>query len=109
MSVSTPKTDGEVVREIVLHLLNSGAKGHEDASWLAEVLAEDAELLAFFRAEVSTAIREKAGDPVKARKIFLSMGKTARAIFGPEYASTKKNLDAESRAAANENGKPGKN
>jgi len=31
-------------------------------------------------------IREKAGDPVKARKIFLSMGKTARIIFGDSYA-----------------------
>lgn len=49
---------------------------------------------------VRSAINDKAaGNPVKARKIFLSLGQTAKVIFGPEYASTKKKLDAESRVA----------
>lgn len=68
----------------------------EDARWLVGILPAD--LLGFFRGEVAAAIREKAGDPVKARKILHSLGKTARVIFGPEYALTKKALDAESRA-----------
>jgi hypothetical protein len=85
------------LRAIVLRLVNAGARAKEDARWRVSVLPPD--LLRFFRSEITVAIREKAGDPVKARKIFLSLGQTAKVIFGPQYASEKKKLDTESRAA----------
>ena len=99
MSPFTTSTanDEAVLRTIVLRLLNVGARAKEDARGLVSILPPD--LLGFFRSEISIAIREKAGDPVKARKVFLSLGQTAKVIFGPEYATTKKKLDAESRDA----------
>lgn len=99
MSPFTASTadDEAVLRAVVMRLLNVGARGKEDARWLVSILPPD--LLRFFRLAISAAIREKAGNPVKARKIFLSLGQTAKVIFGPEYASTKKKLDTESRAA----------
>ncbi len=97
LSASTV-TEETVFRAIISHFLSLGAKASEDARWLVSILPAD--VLPFFRAEVCNAITAKAGNPVKARKIFLSMGKTARAIFGPEYARTKKMLDAQSRAVS---------
>jgi len=55
-------------------------------------------LLTFLRAEVIDAIQQQAGDAVKDRKLFLSIGKTGTVTFGPEYAQKKK-LDAELKAA----------
>jgi hypothetical protein len=91
------RTEEDVLRTIIAHLLNAGAKAADDARWLVRILPAD--LLGFFRAEVTAAVREKAGDPAKARKIFLALGKTARAIYGPEFASVKKTLDTQSRAS----------
>jgi len=88
--------DETILKTIVSHFLNFGARAESDARWLCNILPAD--LLGFLRAEVSKAIGDKAGDPVKARKIFLSMGKTAKTIFGPEYPSTKRAFDNEARA-----------
>ena len=57
------------------------------------------DLLDFFRSEISAAIREKAGEPIKARKIFLSLGKTDRIVFGSDYSRIKQEFDRASRAA----------
>ena len=89
--------DEPILRTVVLRLLNGGSRVEEDARWLVGILPAD--LLVFFRSEVSAAVREKAGDPKKARKIFLALGKTARAIYGTEFSRVKKTLDEESRAA----------
>ena len=92
--------DEAMLRAVVLRLLNGGARVTEDARWLVGILPAD--LLGFLRSEVCAAIRQKASDPTKARKIFLSLGKTGRVLFGAEYAATKQTLDAESRAVARE-------
>jgi hypothetical protein len=90
--------DEAVLRAIVLRLLNGGSRVQEDASWLVSFLPVD--LLNFFRSEFGDAIRQKAGDPVKARKIFLSMGKTAKIVFGSDYWRVKQEFDRASKAAA---------
>jgi len=71
---------------------------HGSAECWGEILPPD--LLDFFRSEIGAAIRKKAGDPVKARKIFLSLGKTARIVFGPDYSRVKQEFDRASKAAA---------
>jgi hypothetical protein len=91
-----PDPNESVLQAIIVHLVNAGAKAEEDARWIVRILPCD--LQPFFRAEVLAAIRAKASDPKKARKIFLSLGKTARAIFGHDFALVKKQLNAESRA-----------
>jgi hypothetical protein len=64
-----------------------------------------ADLQAFFRAEVLTELERKATrddgtvDRVKLRKLFYALSETSEVIFGPQFASTKAKLDAESRAA----------
>lgn len=92
------------LQAIITSLLNRGANAHEDASFLVSILSDEADLLAFFRAEFLAAIREKAGNPTKARKIFLSLGKTSRQIFGPEFARVRADLDKESKAARQSDG-----
>ena len=94
VNTATP-TDESVLRAIIGHFLNLGAKAAEDARWLVSILPAD--LQAFFRVEVIAAIKEKAGNPAKARKIFLSLGKTARAIFGDTYAQVKRDYDRASK------------
>lgn len=87
-----------VLKAIISHFLNLGAKAEADSHWLIGILPAD--LLEFLRSEFTAAIRQKAaGDSKKARKIFLALGKTGRAIYGSEFARVKKALDAESRAA----------
>ena len=100
MSPFTASTanDEAILRAVVTRLLNAGERAKDDARWLVSLLSSD--LLDFFRAEISVAIREKAGDPVKARKIFLSLGKTARIVFGPDYSRVKQEFDRASKAAA---------
>jgi len=101
---ATTITDASVLQAIISHLLNFGARAAEDARWLVSILPDD--LLGFFRSEVMKAIREKAGnDAVKTRKIFLSLGKTAKVIFGPEYAATKGKLDSASKQAVARSGR----
>jgi hypothetical protein len=90
--------DEAILRVVVMRLLNVGARAKGDTRWLVSALPAD--LLGFFRSEVSNAIREKAADPVKARKIFLSLGKTARIVFGPDYSRVKQEFDRASKAAA---------
>lgn len=93
----------QVDTKLVARLLNGGSRLADDAQRVMDTMP--AERREAFRDAVRSAINDKAaGDPVKARKIFLSLGKTARAIFGLEYASTKKRLDAESRAAVGKQG-----
>jgi hypothetical protein len=98
--------DEAVLRAVVLRLLNGGSRVTEDASWLVSFLPAD--LLAFFRAEVLAGLERKAArndgtvDRVKARKMFYALSRTAKVIFGSEYAGTKKQLDDESRAAVRE-------
>jgi len=99
MSAITPKTEEEFLQAIITSVLSRGAKAHEDAAFLVGILADDAALLSFFRDAVRTAINEKAGNPVKARKIFRSLNKTARAIFGDDYSKISKEFDRASRAA----------
>ena len=56
--------------------------------FIAVVLSLGRGELAFYMVQFPGWVREKA------RKIFLSFGQTAKVIFGPEYASTKKKLTA---------------
>ena len=99
MSPFTASTanDEAILRAVVMRLLNTGARAKEDAAWLVGILPAD--LLGFFRSEINAAIREKAGEPIKARKIFLSLGKTARIVFGSDYSRIKQEFDRASRAA----------
>lgn len=99
MSPLTASTgnDEAILRAVVMRVLNGGAKVKEDAAWLVGILPAD--LLGFFRLEVTAAIREKAANAVKARKIFLSLGKTARIVFGPDYSRVKQEFDRASKAA----------
>lgn len=88
----------QIDQKIVLRLLNGGSRLADDAQRVMDVMP--AEQAAAFREVVRSAINDKAaGNPTKARKILYALGKTAKAIFGPEYDRTKKELDAESRAA----------
>jgi hypothetical protein len=95
--------DEAVSRAIVLRLLNGGSRVTEDARWVVNILPED--LQSFFRCEVLAELERKAArtdgtvDRVKLRKLFYALSQTSKAIFGPEYSSTKKKLDAELRAA----------
>jgi hypothetical protein len=90
--------DEAVLRAVVVRLLSGGSRVTEDARWLVSILPAD--LLGFFRAEASAAIRGKAGDPVKARKILYALGDTARNIFGDTYAEVKQDYDRASKDAA---------
>jgi hypothetical protein len=96
--------DEAILRAVVLRLLNGGSRVTEDARWIVNILPAD--LQAFFRAEVLAELERKATrtdgtvDRVKLRKLFYGLSKTSKVIFGPQFASTKKRLDAESRAAA---------
>ena len=95
--------DEAVLRAVVMRLLNGGSRVTEDASWLVSFLPAD--LLAFFRAEVLAELEKKATrtdgtvDSVKLRKLFYTLSKTSKVIFGPQWAGTKKKIDADSRAA----------
>lgn len=98
MSITTSaENDEAILRAVVRRLLSGGSRVAEDARWLVSILP--VELQSFFRSEINVSIREKAADPVKARKIFLSMGKTARIIFGDSYAQVKREYDRASRDA----------
>ena len=94
----SPTNDDDVLWAIIRHFLNFDARASNDARWFVGILPAD--LQAFFRDEFMEAIKLKAGnDATKTRKLFLSLGKTARFIFGDEYQTTKHRLDAESKAA----------
>jgi hypothetical protein len=93
----------KVLESIVAHFLKFGARASEDSKWFVGILPTD--LQAFFRAEFLKALRDKAGDPVKARKLFLSLGTTGKAIFGDDYKRTRRVMDAESKAALNTAGR----
>lgn len=95
MSTATVDEDA-ILQRIISHFLTY-RQAESDARWFLSILPED--LQGFFQSEVLSAIQAKAGDPAKARKLFLSMGKTSRAIFGPEFARVKKTLDSELRAS----------
>ena len=92
MSVTAPIANEEaLLQRVISHFLNFGARASDDARWFVSVLPGD--LQAFFRSEFLQAIRAKSGDDAaKARKFFLSLGQTARAIFASEYSRTKKQL-----------------
>jgi hypothetical protein len=78
-------------------IIRAGAKGHD----LIARLSEDERIK--LRQPVLDALREKCKrldgsvDAAKARKIFYSLGPTARAIFGDQFVETKRMLDAASK------------
>jgi hypothetical protein len=101
--LSKAKDNEAVLRAILKHLTSARATP-ADAEWVVSALANDPDTIKFFRAEALAALDRKATrdgkiDPVKRRKIFYALSGVARAIFGNEYDATKRQLDAESKAA----------
>jgi hypothetical protein len=88
---------------LVPHIL--GAHGRHDVLRQIELLSD--EQLHTLRADILGGIRTKAArpdgtdDPVKARKIFLSLGDAGKEIWGSAYAATKREFDRASKAASN--------
>ena len=56
---ASPTNDDAVLRAIISHFLNFGARASEDSKWFIGILPTD--LRAFFRAEFIEAIKLKAG------------------------------------------------
>jgi len=88
--------------KLAAHILS--AHGREDVSRRLEPLSD--EQLQTLQADILEGIRAKAArpdgsyDPVKARKIFLSLGDAGKEIWGSDYTTKKREFDRASKAAS---------
>jgi len=92
----------KILPKLAAHIL--GAHGRPDALRQIEMLSD--EQLHTLQADILEGIRVKAArpdgsyDPVKARKIFLSLGDAGKEIWGRDYTSKKREFDRASKAAS---------
>lgn len=96
VAVRNLRTQENAESKVVLRLLNGGARLADDAERVMQTFtADQAES---FRDAFRAAINDKAaGDPIKARKIFLAVGDTARKVFGNSYAQMRREFDRASK------------
>jgi hypothetical protein len=79
------------------------AHGRQDVSRRLELLSNDQ--LRVLQVDILEGIRAKSArpdgsyDPVKARKIFLSLGDSGKEIWGSDYRATKRQFDQASKAS----------
>jgi hypothetical protein len=100
------QSSGKIPPKLAAHILS--AHGRLDVSGRLELLSD--EQLQTLRADILEGVRAKAArpdgsdDPVKARKIFLSLGDAGKEIWGSAYAATKRRFDNESKGAVPKTG-----
>src|SRR5262245_16219097 len=89
-----PKRAGSALGDAskVKHLVAGGSRVATEAADFMQTMPE--EKRQSFRDRFLAAIQEKAaGNPVKARKLLLAAGDTARAVLGETFGSIKKQFD----------------